>query len=316
MWAYNKASGATDYMDLANPVYYPNAYEQYQKNCVDIQKSALQPGDLLFTHTDPSKPNPNHVAMYVGDFYYPGGTIDGTDYNPGIYNYVSASWTNTISAVVPRHWQHPENWNNTNASNYNVFKAFARISAAVPPGVTIVARCPVDLVVTDPDGNTLTKAIWQIEGVMYYRIYDTDGDGSLDDVVTIPERKTGDYLITVVPEAGALPTDTYTLDFTADNTTITLANDVPVAAIPAGSYAVNVSPGGVPVDVTGGGTNMPPSADAGPDQTVEGTSPAGAPVTLDGSGSSDDAQPQPLTYSWTWAGGSATGVNPTVTIRY
>lgn len=35
------------------------------------------------------------------------------------------------------------------------------------------------------------------------------------------------------------------------------------------------------------GTNSPPVADAGPDQTVEATSPAGASVTLDGSGSTD-----------------------------
>jgi len=60
--------------------------------------------------------------------------------------------------------------------------------------------------------------------------------------------------------------------------------------------------------------NQPPVADAGPDQTVERTSTAGAQVTLDGSGSYDcDNGPQPLSYSWTWAGGgSASGVNPTV----
>jgi len=62
--------------------------------------------------------------------------------------------------------------------------------------------------------------------------------------------------------------------------------------------------------------NQSPMADAGPDQTVEGTSPAGASVTLDGSGSSDP-DGDPLTYTWTWPGGSATPatvVNPTVTL--
>ncbi len=57
--------------------------------------------------------------------------------------------------------------------------------------------------------------------------------------------------------------------------------------------------------------NLPPTADAGDDQTVEQTSPAGAMVTLDGSGSSDP-EGAPLTYAWTWDGGSATGINPTV----
>ncbi len=60
-------------------------------------------------------------------------------------------------------------------------------------------------------------------------------------------------------------------------------------------------------------SNTPPVAEAGPDQTVEATSPAGASVTLDGSGSSDP-DGDPLTYTWTWAGGSATGVNPIVTL--
>ena len=58
--------------------------------------------------------------------------------------------------------------------------------------------------------------------------------------------------------------------------------------------------------------NQPPVADAGPNQTVEQTKYQGADVTLDGSGSTDDGQLKPLTYSWTWAGGSATGVKPTV----
>ncbi len=59
--------------------------------------------------------------------------------------------------------------------------------------------------------------------------------------------------------------------------------------------------------------NLPPVADAGPDQTVEQTSHAGAQVTLDGSGSTDDGLVQPLTYTWTWDGSSATGVSPSVT---
>ena len=56
--------------------------------------------------------------------------------------------------------------------------------------------------------------------------------------------------------------------------------------------------------------NDPPVADAGPDQVVEATSPAGAEVILNGSGSSDPND-DPLTYDWTWTGGSATGVNAT-----
>jgi hypothetical protein len=57
--------------------------------------------------------------------------------------------------------------------------------------------------------------------------------------------------------------------------------------------------------------NVPPVADAGPDQTVEQTSPAGAEATLNGSASTDQYG-DPLTYNWTWLGGSASEVSPTI----
>lgn len=56
--------------------------------------------------------------------------------------------------------------------------------------------------------------------------------------------------------------------------------------------------------------NEPPLANAGPDQTVEATSPNGAEIVLDASASSDPYD-DPLTYNWTWNTGSATGINTT-----
>ena len=57
--------------------------------------------------------------------------------------------------------------------------------------------------------------------------------------------------------------------------------------------------------------NLPPVADAGPDQFVEQTSSEGANVTLNGTGSSDPDN-DTLTYYWNWTGGSAQGATPTV----
>ena len=57
--------------------------------------------------------------------------------------------------------------------------------------------------------------------------------------------------------------------------------------------------------------NLAPVANAGLDQFVEQTSPEGANVTLNGTGSSDPEN-DTLTYYWSWAGGSAQDVTPTV----
>ncbi|RLL50159.1 HYR domain-containing protein, partial [Mariprofundus sp. EBB-1] len=57
--------------------------------------------------------------------------------------------------------------------------------------------------------------------------------------------------------------------------------------------------------------NIAPVAHAGGAQTVEQTSPAGALVTLNGSGSSD-ADGDSLTYAWTGPFGTADGIAPTV----
>lgn len=57
--------------------------------------------------------------------------------------------------------------------------------------------------------------------------------------------------------------------------------------------------------------NQPPIADAGADLTIEFAGSTGNSVTLNGSGSSDPDGDM-LTYTWTWAGGSIEGINPTV----
>jgi hypothetical protein len=81
-------------------------------------------------------------------------------------------------------------------------------------------------------------------------------------------------------------------------------------------YGLIVDCAGAGGDLTGCGSTPPPNqsptADAGPDQTVvDSDGLAGETVTLDGSGSSDP-DGSIVSYAWTWAGGSASGVSPSV----
>jgi hypothetical protein len=99
------------------------------------------------------------------------------------------------------------------------------------------------------------------------------------------------------------------------------------AAIDAGGLATGQSPGTTTIAATStadpaiaGSTtltvvtpNEAPTANAGPDRTVDATSPAGAAVTLDGS-ASFDPEGTALRFTWTGPFGVATGATPTVTL--
>lgn len=112
-------------------------------------------------------------------------------------------------------------------------------------GIDFLAACPVDLVVTDPDGFTISKDWIEVSGAVYYTDEDYDWDGSPDDLIYIRERKTGDYQISVVLESGAEPTDTYTLAVSAGDTTVVLAQNVQVSDIPGQPYIIESTDTGI-----------------------------------------------------------------------
>ncbi len=108
-----------------------------------------------------------------------------------------------------------------------------------PPAVFIFRlKCPTDLIVTDPDGVTISKEIGATNG-MYYMEYDPNGNGEINDVVGIVDAKVGNYQIRVVPEQDAPTTATYTLEVSGEDRAVILADNVQIGNIPTEPYTVN-----------------------------------------------------------------------------
>lgn len=254
MWSYNTSVGAKTYMK-DGPVKYESAAAQFRNNVVRFDDdSNLLPGDLLFFYNldrDKKTGNPDnyvdHVAMYVG----------GSDAS----NVVSAS--STAVGVVYRSVAFYEKVQQCDSSNRALIK-FGRVRGAtdpVPmfgqpwpvadwtpaPPVQIPGKCPVDLMVTDPDGYTISSTnfidgaeeyLREVPGQLYYSIYDFDTNGDPSPIVTAPSLKPGNYLVKVTPRADAQTNEVYSLDFIGAGTTNNLAENVQVSEIPPLGYGV------------------------------------------------------------------------------
>ena len=103
-----------------------------------------------------------------------------------------------------------------------------------------------------------------------YREIDVDRDGSLDDHIVLPERKLGNYIIEVIPEPDAEASDMYTLKVSADNTTITLAENVPIVDVPTEPYVIISNEEGIHAFDTDG-DGIPDDVDNCPESNLEQT---------------------------------------------
>ena len=109
---------------------------------------------------------------------------------------------------------------------------------SVPSNSLIVeVFCPVDLGVTDPQGQTISKYESTISDAAYAEM-DLNGDSELDDIVIILDPLLGEYSINVIPEQSASPTDTYTLDVSYAGESSRLADDVQIQDIPSEPYTL------------------------------------------------------------------------------
>ena len=122
--------------------------------------------------------------------------------------------------------------------SYDKTVDFSTVLRGEQKGMWITTYSPVDLVVTDPDGLTISKESNEIQGALYLED-DINEDGLPEDFIAIPERKIGDYRITVIPELGAAPTDTYSLEVSGEDATTILAENVPISDMPTQPYVFN-----------------------------------------------------------------------------
>jgi hypothetical protein len=104
-------------------------------------------------------------------------------------------------------------------------------------GFIVIANSPVYLVVTDPDNLTTSIQSFQIPGSIYV-VEDVDGDGELEDVIYISQRKVGNYIINVIPKPDAMPTQTYSLEVSINGESTVLAQNVQISNIPSQGYTV------------------------------------------------------------------------------
>ncbi len=122
--------------------------------------------------------------------------------------------------------------------DYNSLVPIGDRSMDIPHPWYVGGMCPIDLTVTDPDGFTITKEAEAVAG-MFYLEDDWDGDGDSDDLIFLDDLKSGDYLIQVIPESGALPNETYTLRALGSDAVTVLAENVLISDIPTEPYIVN-----------------------------------------------------------------------------
>ena len=127
----------------------------------------------------------------------------------------------------------------------NIKKRWYHLESRIPEhvlrsgiGLQSVTKCPVDIKITDPDNLRRSKELFEIQDSIYLE-YDSNQDGSLENYINIQNLKSGNYLIEILPETNALPTDIYTLEIYTEDGYIILAENVQIKNIPEEPYILN-----------------------------------------------------------------------------
>jgi len=124
----------------------------------------------------------------------------------------------------------------------------------------MISFSPVDLILTDPDGLTLTKQSSQIPNAWYLEA-DFDGDGEPDDLLLLQDRELGIYTLNVTPEPGARGSDTFSLVLCLGSECLLIAKDLRISDIPVGGYRILSTSAGLEL--------LPPKGDVNGDGVID-----------------------------------------------
>lgn len=233
LWAYDSVLNPSifpihDNGTDDNIIKYQSADGQYHHNVELVANGSEQPGDLMFFDWNHDG-GIDHVALYVGD--------------QGGYDVVHAS-SPSVGIISAQ---------KSNLAALPGFVGFGRVN---DPRVkmSMKTHSPVDLLVTDPQGFTISATTSiitdeeinrEVPGELYYSVYDIASDNTPETEVYSPKLKMGDYIVKPVRRADAATSSVYSITVDTDFGTLTLANHVPVTSIPVGGYVVRVTATGV-----------------------------------------------------------------------
>ncbi|MBU8934907.1 MAG: FG-GAP repeat protein [candidate division Zixibacteria bacterium] len=121
----------------------------------------------------------------------------------------------------------------------------------------IFTKCsPVDLIITDPNGNILSNSIIEIENSIYESYEISPGDSIAVLKIKNPIDQ-GLYKIEVVPWANANPDDHYSITAYFGEDTIVYADNEPISSIPPNGYLYStLDTGSVNGTIGAGGTGL------------------------------------------------------------
>ncbi len=104
--------------------------------------------------------------------------------------------------------------------------------------ILIQVASPIDIIVTDPLGRTVSSTASSIPLAAYDKT--TDSDGAHHAKVTIPIAISGQYRIDVLPEPDAKPQDTFGITVVRNSASTVVAEHVRVDEIPTAGYQVTL----------------------------------------------------------------------------